>query len=272
MRERSKTSPGTSRVESPLNRRIERLVAPINPKENFVMTTPRNGATTIGAILNQSNQPQPAFDPNTQPTHPGPADSNATPFVRNFGKFEREGATYSWKIFRPGREKLVGHSKPKDQAEKPNKQDLLMDCVKRLAKNGYLKEGMRIEFYRNFSDYDKDSSMVFTLYPNRFIPERIVVTELWLMKFLKDLYSPVVYSYPSDLFPTCGRDTPPEGVAVIPDSSKQAPPKDPFDLSRQFKSEDALHNYIEKLMREGQPKDRVQDYYGKMITYFHPRR
>jgi len=229
------------------------------------------GTSSIGSTINQALQVPPAFDPDVQPTTPIPTDRNSSTFTRNFGKLERIGSTFSWKIFRPGREKLLGYSKPKEMAEKANKQELLMDCIRRLANKGYIKEGLRVEFYRNFSDDDNDSVKLMTLYGTRFIPEPVVITQEWLMKFLKNLYNPVVYNYGNELFPTGGKPAPPEGTAIIPDSAKQAPAKDPFDLSRTFKTEDALHKYVEKLIREGHPNGRVEDYYRQKIQSFHTR-
>lgn len=231
------------------------------------------GTSSIGSAINQVMQQPPAFDPEVSPTTSQPADGNTSTFIQNFGKFERAGATYSWKIGRPRLSKMVGHSKPVGQMEKANKQELLLDIIRRLAKKGYLRDGSRIEFYRNFTDDDNDSVKLMTLYDRRFIPEPIIITEAWLMKFLKNLYNPVVYDYGGgELFPTGGKAAPPDGMVIIPDRSKQGPMLEAFDLERKFKSEDALHDYILKLGRDGHPNDRIQDYYRKMIQYFHPRR
>ncbi|GAB3761514.1 hypothetical protein [Spirosoma pomorum] len=237
------------------------------------MEAPQNGLTTIAGVLNQVVQPQPVFDQNSQPVANGPADGNTSTFIQNFGKFERAGSTYSWKITRPRLSKLGGHSKPLGQPEKPNKQELLKDCIGRLVRKGYLKDGYSITIFRNISDDDSESKKLMTLYDRRFVPEPLIVTEGWLMKYLKDLYNPVVYDYgTSELFPTGNNSPMPDGMAVIPDSSKQAPMKEAFDLERKFKSEDALHDYVAKLTRDGHPKNRIEDYYRKMIQYFHPGR
>jgi hypothetical protein len=217
--------------------------------------------SSIGQLTNQ------VFDPETLPQTQLPSEGNTSTFIKNFGKFQRAGSTYSWKIYRPRLQTLFGYSKPFDMAEKANKQELLLDCIRRL-KAKYIVEGYRIEFYRNFSDDDNDSVKIITLYGTRFIPEPVVITEAWLLKFLKDLYNPVVYSYGNEMFPTGGPKTAPDGMAIIPDSSKQAPPKDPFDLTRQFKTEDALYKYMDKLILEGHPKGLVEDFYMKKIRAF----
>ncbi|WP_288424246.1 hypothetical protein [uncultured Spirosoma sp.] len=221
--------------------------------------------TGIAQVIPQAIQP--AFDPDTQPTTPLPSDGNSSTFVRNFGKFERPGSTFSWKIFRPGREKLIGYSKPRDMAEKANKQELLLDCIRRLANNNYIREGLRVEFYRNFSDDDNDSVKLVTMYGSRFIPETAILEQAWLIKFLKNFYNPVVHSYGSELFPTGGQPAPPTGKVLVPDNVH----KDPFDPERRFKTEDALMNYIEKLQREGHPKGRIEDYFRQKIKHFHTR-
>jgi hypothetical protein len=148
-------------------------------------------------------------------------------------------------------------------AEKANKQELLLDCIRRL-KNKYIVEGYKIEFYRNFSDDDNDSVKLMTLHGNRFIPEYVVITEAWLMKFLKDLYNPIVYNYGNEMFPTGGKSAPPDGMALIPDRAKQGVTKDPFDLTRKFKGFDDLGRYTEKLLREGHAHGVVSDFYRKI--------
>ena len=217
---------------------------------------------SIGQVTNQ------AFNPETRPTTPIPEEGNTSTFIQNFGKFERPGSTYMWKIFRPGREKLMGYSKPAGNSEKANKQELLLDIIRRLSHKNYIREGIRVEFYRNFSEDDNDSVKLMTLYGTRFLPESIVLTEAWLMKYLKNLYNPVVYNYGNEMFPTGGKSTPPEGTALIPDVTKQAPAKDPFDPTRTFKNEDALMNYAEKLLREGHPHGRVTAFYSEKMKSF----
>jgi hypothetical protein len=203
------------------------------------------------------------FNPETRPQTELPSEGNTSTFIKNFGKFQRAGSTYSWKIYRPRLQTLYGYSKPFDMAEKANKQELLLDCIRRL-KNKYIVEGYKIEFYRNFSDDDNDSVKLMTLHGNRFIPEYVVITEAWLMKFLKDLYNPIVYNYGNEMFPTGGKSAPPDGMALIPDRAKQGVTKDPFDLTRKFKGFDDLGRYTEKLLREGHAHGVVSDFYRKI--------
>ena len=219
---------------------------------------------SIGQVSTQ------VFNPETRPTTAIPEEGNNSTFKKNFGKFERPGATYSWNIYRPGREKLVGYSKPAGMAEKTNKQELLLDIIRRLGQRDYIREGMRIEFFRCVSDDDNDSVKLMTLFGTRFIAESIILTEAWLIKFLKNFYNPIVYDYATSggLFPTGGKPAPPEGMAIIPDASKQAPAKDPFDPSRKFKNEEALMAYMEKLLRDGHPHGRVSAWYTEQIKKF----
>ncbi|UHG93456.1 hypothetical protein [Spirosoma oryzicola] len=229
------------------------------------MESPRsNRPTSIGQLV------QPVFNPEVQPQTQQPSEGNSSTFIKNFGKFERPGSTYSWKIYRPRLQTLYGYSKPFGMAEKANKQELLLNCITRL-KPKYIVEGYRIDFYRNFSDDDNDSVKLMSLYGTRFMPEPVIITEAWLMKFLKDLYNPIVYNYGTEMFPTGGKSNAPNGTAIIPDSSKQAAVKDPFDPSRTFKNEDALMKYMEKLLREGHPHGQVQEFFRVKIQAFHTR-
>lgn len=228
--------------------------------------------TGIGQIANQltqAAQQQSTFDDQVQPTTQLPAEGASGTFYQNFGKFERPGSTFSWKIFRPGREKLVGYSKPRGMAEKANKQELLLDCIRRLANRDYIREGLRVEFYRNFSDDDNDSVKLMTMYGSRFVAEPPILQQAWLIKFLSNFYNPIVYNYNAgELFPTGGQSTPPEGKVLVPDGSGA---KDPFDLSRRFKTSDSLLQYIEQLTLAGHPHGRITAFYQEKIKYFHDR-
>ena len=220
---------------------------------------------TVNQII--SNQAEPLFDPSVRPQTQLPEDGRDGTFFRNFGKFERHGSTYMWKIYRPRLQTLVGYSKPRDMAEKANKQELLLDIIRRLAK-GYIRDGFRIEMYRNYSPSDDDSVKFLTLYGSRFIPEPVVIDQTWLMKFLKNLYNPVVYNYGTEMFPTGGKPAPAEGKSLIPEPAKIPLSNDPFDLNRGFKSSEELLDYVDKLDREGHPKGRISDYYRTKLQAF----
>ncbi|MCX6216372.1 hypothetical protein [Spirosoma sp.] len=241
------------------------------------MENRNKSAMTIGQVAQQQFNPnlrEDTFNLETSPQTQLPEEGRNGTFIKNFGRFERAGATYHWKIFRAGREKLIGYSKPLNMAEKANKQELLLDCVRRLVRNGYIKEGMRIEFYRAFHESDDDQSVkIFTMYGTRYIPEPVILTESWLIAFLKNVYSPPVsyYNPSAGLFPTGGKNEPPANTAIIPDPAHQLSAKDPFDLGRSFKNEDALMNYMQKLLDNGEPRGRVEEYYRIKIQAFHSR-
>lgn len=233
--------------------------------------------TGIGQIANQLTQPamqqaglyqaqEPIFDPTVQPTTPLPTESPSV-FHQNFGKFERAGSTYSWRIMIPRKPKLHGHSKPRNMAEKANKQELLLDCIRRLNAKDYFREGNQVEFYRNWSDDDRDSQKMFTLHGTRFSAELCIQDQYWLNKYLHSLFSPPVHHYGSrdDMFPTGGNAQTPAGKILIPDGSGY---KDPFDLSRRFKTLDDLSEYTTRLLEAGHPHGRVLDFQQKKAQYF----
>lgn len=230
----------------------------VNSTQTIADLTGQAGPIQAGPI-----QAGPIFDKSIPLRTPAPADGRDGTFSQNFGKFERLGATFSWIIHRPGTYKLYGHSKPKNMAEKANKQELLIDCIRRLAHKGYIREGLRIEFYRNFSDSDADSVKIVTLHGTRYVPEPCIITgQEWLIKYLNNFYNPVIYNYGRDMFPTNEYAAElPANRAIIPDPATQASVKDPFDLSRTYKSCDELMRYTEKLQRDGHPHGRITEYY-----------
>lgn len=199
----------------------------------------------------------------------GPANT-ASAFHDNYGKFQREGSTYVWKITRPGKTTLPGYSKPKNpMQEKANKQDLIMDIVRRMhraAGGAYLQHGGSITFYRCFSNYDSDNVKIFTLFENRYEIEVVAIGEAFLVKFLADFYRSSATVYGTALFPT-GDDiaaAPPIGKQVIPDRPAWNAKPDPYDETRRFKTSDSLVDYVQALIERGEPKGRVEDYYRKM--------
>ncbi len=201
------------------------------------------------------------------PVRPKTVTNPDSPFWQNFGKFERIGSTYCWQISFPGRRTpLYGSSKPTGQAEKFDKQQLLKDIIKRIYTK-YAQAGFEMKIYRCFTDHEKDNVHLFTLHQTRVIPEPVILGETWLMDWLQHFYSSPVQTYGTELIPKpVPRQTaPPAGRAVIPDKAKQAPPKGPFDESRQFKSEDALWNYAQRLLADGHAQGRVMDFYRTMI-------
>ena len=196
-----------------------------------------------------------------------PEDNVPSVWVENFGKFERSGSTFSMRHFKGVKRYAVGHSKPLNQPEPLDKQKLLKDMVSRMMRSGrYLTAGRSIEVYRNFSDFDRDSVHLFTLFDNRWQAEPAIIArpELsWLIQFLHHLYTPSVNTYGTELIPGKPQAEPtvvPEGIALIPDP-KQQTKVDPFDVARRFKNFDELQNYTEKLTRDGHPHGQIVAYY-----------
>lgn len=231
------------------------------------MTPQTRQPQSIGQLLpaGSPTAAAPVFDPEVGPQTPAPSDGRDGTFIKNFGKFEREGATYSWFIFVPGKQKFYGYSKPKGMAEKANKQELLMDIIRRLNKGGYVRERNKIVFFRNFDDDDENSVKLLTLYGTRYDPEAVVVGQTWLVQFLNNFYNPPIHQYGTELFPTGESNTPPPGRVIIPDQRKQAPPLDAFSEQRQFRDASAVMAYADKLLRDGQAHGRVLDYSRKMV-------
>jgi hypothetical protein len=192
-------------------------------------------------------------------------------FNENRGKFERPGSTYSWTIHnRYGF--LKGHSKPRNQKEKDNKKQLLKEILIRLIKKEYLKKSERIEFYRNFSLYDKDSMYLFTLFPLRYeISQDLYVDQYrWLIDFLKELYSDPKDSYgsPSELFPEGGPKNIPRIDNVFKEEKYHLSNADPFDLNRIFHTHFEVAEYCDKLKRDGHAPGRIAHFMQKLSEAF----
>jgi hypothetical protein len=127
----------------------------------------------------------------------------------NFGKFVRQGATYTHVIrfADPAKTTLVGYSRPRAGREKEDKVVLLQDIIRRLlaSPKAYLQPGACIEFYNNRSDDDRDSIWIFTLHHTRAEPSHYASQLPWLMTYLEGLYQPKPDTYVQGLF------TPPTG-------------------------------------------------------------
>lgn len=181
-----------------------------------------------------------------------------------FGKFERRNSTYCWTINRPGRHPLFGYSKPQGAAEKTDKQDLLFDVINRInrSSHGYIKAGNSVEFYRCFTDDNRDNVKFLTMYETRFDLEPFALTETWLVLWLKNFYDSPVARYGTDFFPKAA-PVPLGGLQVDP-TRKPYNGKAMYDETRTFRSEDKLMDYVQGLLEKGEPKGQVEDYYRKM--------
>jgi len=138
----------------------------------------------------------------------------------NFGKFVRQGATYTHVIRFANSPKttLIGYSRPRGGREKEDKVVLLQDIIRRLlaSPKAYLQAGACIEFYNNLSDDDRDSVWIFTLHQGRAEPSHSASQLPWLMAYLEGLYKP--NAYVQDLFtPNTGGRTPyPQTATLTP--------------------------------------------------------
>lgn len=216
----------------------------------------------------------PQSTPAPQPVAPAPQtnkdivpDGRDGVWRRNFAKFERQGATYSWIIRVPSGQKLYGYSKPREMAEKADKGQLLMDCVRRLARGGYLKPGYSIEFWQNVTDDDRDSILLFTLFSSRYDPQPIIFQTNWLIAFLKNFYAPPVVTYAQTIAPEPGQRQPiPQHVEhkAPPQPREFSTPVDHFYENRWFASWQELIDYCVKLKELGYPGGRIAEYKRKM--------
>ncbi|GAB3225013.1 hypothetical protein [Spirosoma arcticum] len=156
----------------------------------------------------------PSFGQLAQPLAAHAQQAGQTPpaqsaYKDNFGKFVRQGATYTHVIrFADTRKTtLIGYSRPRGGREKDDKVVLLQDIIRRLlaSPKAYLQAGACIEFYNNRSDDDRDSIWVFTLHHSRAEPSHYASQLPWLMAYLEGLYKPKPDTYVQGLF------TPPTG-------------------------------------------------------------
>lgn len=183
---------------------------------------------------------------------------------QRFGQFERRGSTYSWMITRPGKHTLYGNSKPSGAQEKADKRKLLTDIITRLNRQGkYITPNQSVVFFRNFSDDNRDSIKLLTLFSTRYEMEACCITETWLKEWLDNFYVPPVQLYGTDLFPLAPAQ-PPVGQQIIPDRPVYLP-TDMYDETKHFKSEETLSEYVDGLIERGEERGRVIGYYQKML-------
>ncbi|GAB3224282.1 hypothetical protein [Spirosoma arcticum] len=133
----------------------------------------------------------------------------------NFGKFVRQGATYTHVIRLANAPKttLIGYSRPRGGREKDDKVALLQDIIRRLlaSPKAYLQAGASIEFYNNLSDDDRDSIWLFTLHHSRAEPSHAASQLPWLMAYLEGLYKPQSDAYVQGLFTASTGNSPAYG-------------------------------------------------------------
>lgn len=117
---------------------------------------------------------------------------------RQFGKFERKGSTFTFKIVFYNGKTINGHSKPAGQTEpyKDNKLRLLENILTRLLiKNNYLKDIQYMTVHRCTTDFDKDNIELFTLFPNKYELSRALAPKrdefaMRLREILDSFYNP----------------------------------------------------------------------------------
>ena len=148
-------------------------------------------------------------------------------YPNNFGKFVRQGATYTHVIrFADARKTtLIGYSRPRGGREKDDKVVLLQDIIRRLlaSPTAYLPAGACIEFYNNRSDDDRDSLWIFTLHHSRAEPSHYASQLPWLMTYLEGLYKPNPDTYVQGLFtpPAPGQAPYAPPVALTPTNHRE---------------------------------------------------
>ena len=243
-------------------------------------------------LMATPKQPQ-SISPLIQPTADHAQRVGQTPptqsaYRDNFGKFVRQGATYTHVIrFADTRKTtLIGYSRPRGGREKNDKVVLLQDIIRRLlaSPKAYLQAGGCIEFYNNISDDDKDSIWLFTLYHSRAEPSHYASQLPWLVDYLEGLYKPQQDAYVQGLF------TPPTGnpsaykpeVALAPTNPREATTPHPgnpplsnayggvatssLSETKRFKDRPELDEYLKPFLLAGViPPGEIEGYRWKVI-------
>lgn len=212
-------------------------------------------------------------------------------YTDNFGKFVRQGATYTHVIRLADSRKttLVGYSRPRGGREKDDKVVLLQDIIRRLlaSPKAYLQAGASIEFYNNLSDDDRDSLWIFTLHHSRAEPSHYAIQLPWLIAYLEDLYKPKQDAYVQGLFtPSTGNQsactlalglTPTKTREVITTQRDNLPlttPTTPYaergtrplSETKRFKDRMELDDYLKPFLIAGVvPQGEIEGYRWKVI-------
>ena len=246
-------------------------------------------------VMATSNQPQ-SIHTLIQPTATHAQRVGQTPpaqsaYRDNFGKFVRQGATYTHVIRfpNPHQTTLIGYSRPRGGREKDDKVVLLQDIIRRLlaSPKAYLQPGGCIEFYNNLSDDDRDSVWLFTLHHGRAEPSHYASQLPWLMDYLEGLYRPQADAYVQGLFTPAPQGqpgyTPPAGLAPtnpastetklgnLPHQPTHSIPRDgELSATRRFGDRPELDAYLAPFLREGViPVGEVEAYRWKVIRNQH---
>ena len=241
------------------------------------------------------NQPQ-SIRTLLQPTADHAQRAGQTPpaqsaYRDNFGKFVRQGATYTHLIRFPTSSKttLIGYSRPRGGREKDDKVVLLQDIVRRLlaSPKAYLQPGGCIEFYNNISDDDRDSVWLFTLHHSRAEPSHYASQLPWLMTYLGDLYKPPADAYVQGLFTPAPKEQPayrpPAGLTpanpvrvgdkpgnLPPQPTHSVPQSGELSATMRFKDRLDLDDYLAPFIREGIiPTGEIEAYRWKVIRNQH---
>jgi hypothetical protein len=220
--------------------------------------------------------------------HAGQTPPTQSAYPNNFGKFVRQGATYTHVIrFADARKThLIGYSRPRGGHEKEDKVVLLQDIIRRLlaSPKAYLQAGASIEFYNNLSDDDRDSIWIFTLHHSRAEPSHYANQLPWLMTYLEGLYKPKSDTYVQGLFtsPTSHPSAyaPPVGLLLIntpqAHSAQQGNPTlaTPYGRAgtshlsetKRFKDRMELDDYLKPFLLAGViPLGEIEGYRWKVI-------
>ncbi|MBC3788480.1 hypothetical protein [Spirosoma utsteinense] len=214
-------------------------------------------------------------------------------YADNYGKFVRQGATYTHVIrfAHTPKTTLIGYSRPRGGREKEDKVVLLQDIIRRLlaSPKAYLSAGGCIEFYNNLSDDDRESIWIFTLHQSRAEPSHYASQLPWLMTYLEGLYKPRQDTYVQGLFtPAAGGQSvyaPPSGLSPtdpatpvdvrapnLPLGANHKSPGVANQLSetRRFKDRLDLDDYLKPfLMAAIIPPGEIEGYRWKVIRNQH---
>lgn len=228
----------------------------------------------------------------THAQHAGQTPSAQGGYNYNYGKFVRQGATYTHIIRSADSQKpsLIGYSRPQGGHEKEDKAVLLKDIIRRLlaSPKSYLQAGASIEFYNNLSDDDRDSIWILTLHHTRAEPSPYASQLPWLMDYLEGLYKPKQDAYVKGLFmpSTSNQSAYTPAVSLSPNNPGEAnapyggnlPQATPYggagtsalSETKRFKDRMELDDYLKPFIIAGViPTGEIEGYRWKVIRNQH---
>ncbi|WP_250632139.1 hypothetical protein [Rhodoflexus caldus] len=147
----------------------------------------------------------------------------------NFGRFERLGSTFRWRICFYNGTIRIGYSKPLGQAEPfaYDKTQLMQAILRRLLiKNGYLQKIQSIEWFRVCGHDEKEDYPMFSLYPAewRFAPNMLQDFSKGELEPLREILDSF-YTSPADIYGVANPSKPTMGE-LLGIKKAPEPPKD----------------------------------------------